>query len=124
MRVIIAGSRGFDCFDTMLGHMSLLPADFPNEDGTITEIVSGGARGADRLGEDFAKLQFLPVKQFIPDWNGKGKGAGFIRNEEMANYADALIAFWDQKSNGTKHMIDCMRKRNKPVYVFDVRKPQ
>jgi hypothetical protein len=118
MKVIIAGSRNFYNLDDMLGYMSTLPPDFPNEDGEITEVVSGGARGADLLGEAFAKMQNIPVKRFVPDWDGLGKRAGMARNAEMGMYADALIAFWDGESKGTQHMINYMQSLEKPVYVF------
>ena len=71
----------------------------------FTEIVSGGARGADRVGEFVAQFYNIPVKRFIPDWDTLGKRAGYVRNAEMAEYADALLVFWDKKSKGSEHMI-------------------
>ena len=76
---------------------------------TDIEIVSGTAKGADQLGEKYAKEKGYPVKQFPADWS-KGKSAGYVRNEEMAKYADALIAFWNGLSKGTGHMIDLAKK--------------
>ena len=73
---------------------------------TITEVVSGTAKGVDSLGEDYAESRGLPVKKFPADRDHLGKGAGYRRNEQMAEYADQLIAIWDGKSLGTKHMID------------------
>lgn len=102
MRVIIAGGRDFDNLkfleakvNDLVGMLSSLPI-----------IVSGKARGADSLGEQYADTYGLAVKEFPALWNEYGKSAGYRRNVEMANYADALIAFWDGKSKGTKHMID------------------
>lgn len=112
MKVIIAGSREFDDFEAMLGFMSVLPTEWD-----ITEVVSGGARGADRLGESFAHLYNKSVKVFPADWDKHGKSAGILRNREMADYADGLIAFWDGVSPGTKHMIVSMYARNKPVHI-------
>ena len=60
-----------------------------------TGIVSGGARGVDKLGEQIADEQHIPVTKFLADWDNYGKGAGFIRNEEMAKYADELLAVWN-----------------------------
>ena len=57
---------------------------------------------------------------FIPDWDKDGRSAGYKRNAEMAEYADALIAVWDGDSKGTKHMIECMNKLNKKVYIHKV----
>lgn len=101
MKVIIAGGRDFDNYQYLSNTIN-------NLNITISEIVCGGARGADSLGEIWAKRNGIPVKYFYPDWNRYGKAAGPIRNQEMAEYADFLIAFWDKKSQGTKNMIDTM----------------
>jgi hypothetical protein len=111
VKVIIAGSRGIDDYPTVL--RAIVAADFD-----ITEVVSGGARGVDRLGEKYAALQGLPVKRFIPDWANDGKRAGFDRNREMAHYADALIAVWDGQSRGTRHMIEVATRGGMPVSVY------
>ena len=97
MKVVVAGGRDF--VPTMEDRMWLW-----EELTTLqcTEVVSGTARGADKFGEDVAKEMGLPVKRFPADWTTFGKGAGFKRNEEMANYADAVILF--PGGNGTKHM--------------------
>jgi hypothetical protein len=86
----------------------------------ITEVVSGGAKGADQLGESYAAQEGLPVKRFLPDWKRYRKRAGILRNQQMADYADALIALWDGESRGTKHMIEEALQRNLKVYVYRV----
>lgn len=103
MKVIVAGSRSFNDKVLLINTLNKLPF-------TITEIVSGTAQGADKLGELYAQTYNIPVKQFKPDWEAYGKAAGPIRNNLMAEYADALIAFWDNKSKGTKSMIDLAQK--------------
>lgn len=115
MRVIIAGSREFTDFDAFLGFMSVLPLEWD-----IKEVVSGGARGADRLGEEWAYFQQLPVVSFPADWNRFQRAAGAIRNDQMAKYADGLIAFWDGTSPGTRNMIVSMYEANKPVHIYYV----
>lgn len=111
MKVIVAGSReGFVAKNVF---EAIEKSGF-----TITEVVSGGARGVDRDGEYYARCNNIPIKQFIPDWDKDGKVAGIWRNEDMAKYADALVAVWDGKSKGTAHMIATMKKYNKPVYVY------
>lgn len=65
------------------------------------EIVSGGAKGVDSFAEAWALLHLVPVKIFKPDWS-KGKSAGAVRNREIVDYCDELIAFWDGSSKGTK----------------------
>jgi hypothetical protein len=86
----------------------------------VTEIVSGKARGADTLGEQYAKEKGIPVKEFPADWNKYGKAAGPIRNEEMARYADWLIAFWHPDCKGTTNMIRIMREMKKKHRVFEI----
>lgn len=109
MKVIIAGSREITSYQVVKD--AWLTSEFG-----MTEVVSGGARGVDRLGEKLAEELSLPVQKFIPDWE-LGKGAGYVRNKAMANYADALIAVWDGVSKGTKNMIDEMKKLGKPVHI-------
>jgi hypothetical protein len=112
MKVIIAGGRTFNDYDLLC----------QNCDKTLSlqneiEIVSGTANGADKLGEKYANEKGYPIKQFPADWDKYGKSAGYKRNEEMAKYADALIAFWDGKSKGTKHMIDLAKRYELKVKV-------
>lgn len=112
MKYIIAGGRDFDNIYIMA--QALDP--FEEE---ITEVVSGTARGADSIGEQWARGRDIPIKRFEPDWEQYGKSAGFIRNSEMGTYADAAICFWNGKSAGTKHMIQTMKFQHKPYYVFN-----
>jgi hypothetical protein len=85
---------------------------------TDIEVVSGCQRGADTLGEDYAKERGYPIKPFPPYWNKYGKKAGAIRNGQMAKYADALIAFWDGESTGTGNMIKQAKENNLKIRVF------
>lgn len=114
MKVIIAGSR------SLAGHPHLVGRAV-QESGfaDITEVVSGTARGIDQLGEEWAKLNGKKVTRFPADWKRLGKQAGFARNRQMAEYADALIAIWDGYSHGTKHMIQVMKETHgKPVFIL------
>lgn len=81
-------------------------------------IVCGTARGADRLGEKYAKENGFHVAYFPADWERHGKAAGYIRNREMAQNADALVAFWDGESRGTKSMIDLAKEYDLAVRVL------
>ena len=112
IKIIIAGSRGFDQY-VLLSSVcdDVLPG------GMEYEIVSGCARGADKLGETYAWERGWPVTQFPADWDTHGRAAGYIRNEEMARYADALIVFWNGKSRGTKYMIDLAHKHRLLTYI-------
>ena len=82
-------------------------------------IVSGMARGADAIGAEFARTNNVKLYEFPADWDVHGKRAGFIRNEEMGRFSDGLLAFWDGQSLGTKHMIEFMKRLNKPVFVVN-----
>lgn len=119
MRTIIAGGRDLNSeflVDTVMEANHCHPDNgWPVN---ITEVVSGGARGADALGERWAAIHDIPVKVFEAAWDTYGKSAGARRNVEMADYADALIAFWDGQSKGTKHMIDTALAKGLDVHVY------
>lgn len=105
MKIIVAGGREFKDKDLVFKTLdNFLECD------DIIEIVSGTARGADTFGEEWAKKNNKQIHYFTPDWDKFSKRAGFIRNEEMAKFGDALIAFWDGESKGTKHMIELAYK--------------
>ena len=110
MKVIVAGSRS-------IASIKRVKTAISNAAFDITEVVSGGSHGVDRLGEEWAIVYFIPVKQFKADWNRYGKAAGPIRNRQMAEYADALIAVWDGKSRGTLNMIEEMKRLGKPFWI-------
>lgn len=115
LKVIVAGSRTFNNYPLLarvLDHM--LKNHAPN-----VEIVSGGCSGADLMGERYAREKGYPVKQFLPDWKLFNKAAGPVRNWEMADYGDALVAFWDGNSRGTKSMIEAAREHGKRVKIVD-----
>ena len=86
----------------------------------VTEIVCGMAKGVDTHGEKFAKINNIPVKYFPANWNEHGKRAGFIRNAEMGDYADALILIWDGKSKGSAHMKKYAKSVGLPILEFVV----
>ena len=114
MRVIIAGSRGFNDYEVLCKFCDYVIGE-PNEE---VEIVSGTAKGADKLGERYAKDRNYKLKEFSPNWDVYGKSAGYRRNVEMADYADMLIAFHDGESKGTQHMIDLANKKEINVVVY------
>ena len=110
MRTIIAGSRKCDNMKEV--EFAIKTCNF-----IITTVISGNAKGVDRLGEIWAIKNKIPLKRFPADWNKYHKSAGYIRNEEMANNADALIAVWDGYSKGTEHMINIAKQKNLKIYV-------
>lgn len=127
MRVAIVGSRSFDSYSDL--EKAIKESGFD-----ISEVVCGGAKGADSVGRLWGEINGITISLFPADWdnisvpyslvrtNKWGKpynaAAGRARNTTMADYADAVLACWDGASSGTKHMIGEARKFGKPVYVF------
>ena len=128
IKIIIAGSRTFNNYQllsSIVEHIintKLYKKGYKHEN---IEIVCGMAKGADLLGAKFAEHNGFAIKNFPADWNTYGKKAGYIRNEQMAKYSSyrkgygALIAFWDEKSKGTKHMINLARKYGLKIFVYN-----
>lgn len=117
MKVIIAGSRDITNLHALQNVIDLVQHDIP---GYIEEVVSGTARGVDRLGEQWAERYGVSVKRFPADWGRYGKSAGYRRNSQMAAYADAAIILWDGKSRGTQHMVTEAMKAGLRLYVFTI----
>ncbi len=112
-RVIIAGGRDFKDYALLSSTMNHLLSNIKDD----IAVVCGKARGADTLGEQYAKEHGYMVQYFPADWKRYGKAAGYIRNTEMAKNADALLAFWDGHSLGTRHMIEIARKHGLNVRI-------
>ena len=112
-RVIIAGSRDFNDYELLRKTMDALLVNITDD----VVIVCGKARGADTLGEQYAKNKGYDVHYFPADWEKFGKSAGYRRNVQMAENADALVAFWDGTSRGTMHMINIAKERGLKVRV-------
>lgn len=110
MKVIIAGSRNVTQY-------SLVVEAIKRSGYKITEVVSGCAVGVDRLGEQWAMANNIPIKEMPADWKHDGKAAGPIRNKQMAEYADAAIVIWDGQSRGTRNMIENMVRRKKLYHI-------
>jgi hypothetical protein len=108
-KVIIAGSRSFHDYDLLKRKMDNYLRN-KNKDEII--IVSGTARGADKLGEKYATDNNFELMKFPAKWKLHGKGAGYIRNEEMAKYADACVLFWNGETAGTNNMKENAEKYN------------
>jgi hypothetical protein len=113
MRVIVAGSRGFNDY-----HKLKKKLDSILKNQKDITIISGTASGADRLGERYAGENHHKLEEYPAMWDIFGKSAGYKRNEEMANVADACVVFWDGKSRGTKHMIDIAKKNQLKLRII------
>lgn len=114
MRTIIAGSR--TCID-----MEELKQAHRESGFIISTILSGGAEGADILGENYAIANNVALEIYPAEWKKYAKKAGFIRNALMATKAEALIALWDGHSSGTRHMINVAKKMNLKIHVHVVK---
>ena len=114
VKLIIAGSRDFNDYELLKSKL-----DKAKEHFGIFEVVSGRARGADLLGEKYAKENDLPIAEFAADWDTHGKKAGFMRNADMADYADGCIVFWDGESKGTQHMINLAKQKGIQLAVVN-----
>ena len=106
VRIIVAGSRDFNDYELLKEKLDLVKEAIGE-----FEVVSGKARGADSLGERYARENDLPIAEFPADWDKHGKSAGYKRNAEMADYAEGCIVFWDGISKGTQHMINLAKEK-------------
>ena len=113
MKVIIAGSRSFT-------HDQRLCQTLALERPRITQVLTGGARGAEPLGYRWAWKHALPHPLYRADWERFGTSAGVRRTYQMAQIGDVLVCFWDGVSQGSAHMVQCMRQLSNPVVVIRV----
>lgn len=109
MKIAIVGSRDWPNAKAVIDYINALPPH--------TVIVSGGALGVDTFAEIAAKRQGLSVEVYRADWAKYGKRAGMMRNADIVNAADRVVAFWHRQSRGTADTIDRARKAGKPVEV-------
>ena len=112
VNVIVAGGRDFENYNLMESELDKLFGD--NQDITV---ISGKALGADTLGEQYATSKGFKIDEYPANWKKYGKRAGMVRNKQMADNANMLVAFWDGKSKGTSNMIKEARKKKLKVKV-------
>ena len=111
MKLAIIGGRDFKDYERLCAIMEYTQ-------NPVTVIVSGGAAGTDSLGARWADDHGVEKEIYLPDWDGLGKRAGFVRNQQIIDAADAVLAFWDGKSKGTAHSIGLAQKQNKPLKII------
>ena len=109
MKLLITGSRTFN--DKILLFSELDKLDFDI-------LISGGAKGTDKIAEEYAINNNIPIDQHKPNYSKYGRGAPIVRNKEMVEFGDMVIAFWDGKSKGTKSTIDYAKKLNKEIITI------
>ena len=117
-RLVVAGCRDFNNYCKLATeinkHLKSLNSDYS------IIIVSGGASGADALGERYANEHKLKIERYSAEWEKYGRGAGPRRNAQMAQVADEVMVFWDGQSRGTRNMIECAQKANKPCIIINI----
>lgn len=111
MKVAVIGSRTL----TAINIGEYLP------NGTTT-IISGGAKGIDTLAAEYAKNHNVAIVEFKPDYKQYGRGATFIRNRQIIDFCDVVVALWDGVSKGTKYSIDYAHKTGKEVQLYEIQK--
>lgn len=115
-KIIVAGGRDFNNYDLLENKLNFYLSNKNNQGYDIT-IISGRANGADYLGEKYAINKGYNIEYYPADWDKYGKSAGYKRNVQMANAADACVVFWDGKSKGSEHMINIAKAKNLPLKI-------
>ena len=114
MRLAIVGGRDFDDYDVLVTWADSI---FYMQDTDSKIVVSGGARGADSLARRYAGEHIAEYLEFPADWETHGKAAGFIRNQQIVDACDMVLAFWDGKSKGTQDTITKAKKAKKSTFI-------
>lgn len=117
MKIGVIGSRNFD--DNWFVNIEYVYGIL-NKEPNITMIISGDAKGADKIAEKYADSNNLTKFIIRPNWDKYGIKAGFIRNSTIIKYSDKIYAFWDGKSNGTRDSIKKAKLANKEIVVIKV----
>lgn len=112
-KLIVAGNRTFTDWEFFTSVMNSI-------NFSRIQIVEGGAEGVDEMAKRYAVINNISFRTFDAEWKIYGKAAGPIRNKQMAEYADGLLAFWDGKSKGTQNMIETAKKLKLKVKVISL----
>jgi hypothetical protein len=115
MVVAVIGSRSCNDISFVFSVLDEVSKEHP-----ITKIISGGSRGADSFGKMWADKNGIPTTIFYPNWELYGKRAGFVRNIDIIESSEFVLAFWDGLSKGTKHSIDIAKDRKIPYVILNI----
>lgn len=110
MKIAIVGSRNYPDRDAVAAYIRKLPAD--------TVVISGGAKGVDTWVVDHASKRGLKTIIVPAQWNLYGKRAGYLRNRQLVEEADKVVAFWNGDSPGTHHTINIADELDKPCEII------
>lgn len=114
-RIVVAGCRNYNNYNEAKEYIDFCISEIKEKYTLI--FVSGGCRGADSIGERYAKENGYEIERYPAEWDKYGKAAGPKRNEQMARAAGYIICFWDGKSKGTASMINYAKRYNKPIKI-------
>lgn len=117
-RIVVAGCRNFNDYEIAKNYIDLCLNEI-KEKYTLV-FVSGGCKGADSLGQRYAKENGYKVEIYHANWKIYGRAAGPKRNKKMAEISDYVICFWDSKSRGTKSMIEYAKNLNKILWIKNI----
>ena len=115
-KIVIGGCRNYDNYESFKSRLD----DIIKHKKDKIIIISGHCSGVDLMGERYAEENGFEIEIFLPEWKKYGRAAGPVRNKEMVNYADLVIAFWDGKSKGTKSLIKYAEKIGKELIKIDI----
>lgn len=120
MRLAIIGSRTFNDYEKLYNTISLIWGPPFLNPHIVATVISGGAAGADSLGEKWATYWGIEIERYLPDWKSFGKSAGFLRNQQIVDACDIVLAFWDGHSKGTEDTIARSRRARKITIIVYV----
>ena len=113
MKLAIVGSRNYTDYETFKSAVSRVV-----EKEDITHVISGGASGVDKLAEKWAKDNNIQLIVFTANWKKYGKGAGPLRNTQIVEECDYMIAFPSKSGRGTQDSIRKAEKLKRLLSVF------
>lgn len=114
MKLAVVGTRTFERAELVSAYLDRCRREQPD-----LVIVSGGARGADRLAAEYARRHHLDLVLFHADWQAHGRRAGALRNKQIVDAAEALVAFWDERSPGTKISLEMAVRKGIPATIVN-----
>ena len=117
MRITIGGCRDYNNYEVFSEFVSECISKINSEN---IVILSGHCSGVDEMAEKYAKEKGYELEIYPADWKKYGKAAGPKRNKEMVRNSNAVIAFWDGKSRGTKNLIDLAKKKDIQIKIYNI----
>ena len=109
-KIAIIGSRTFNDYEFFKEKLA---------NYSMEMIISGGAKGTDSMAHDYSQDFNIPITVIKPNWK-LGKHAGLLRNIEIIDLCDFVIAFWNGNSKGTKQAVDYAKKIGKEVIIYEI----